>query len=97
MHEIDVRPTSARNRAVGADEHDSENEILIRHIVTADIIAVRGVERERKGSRKEVVQRFLPLWKIKFRQGADLSAIKIEVLRNYVVTPAIYVESDPPT
>jgi hypothetical protein len=91
MHEIDVRSTPARNGAVDAYECDSEAEILFHDIVTADIFTVSGVESEDKGPDKEVMQWFLPLWKIKFSQGCRLSAIKIVALRNDVVTPAIYV------
>jgi hypothetical protein len=91
MQEINVRPASARNGAVGADERDSKNGIFIRQVVTADVIAIRRVEIEVKGSCIEFMRRFLSLWKIKFSQGSVLSAIKIAALRNDVVTPAIYV------
>jgi hypothetical protein len=91
MYKINVRTTSARNGTVDTDEHYSDTEILVHNIITADIFTVRAVESEAKWSCMEVIQRFLPLRKIKFKQVFCLSAIKIVALRNDVNTAATYV------
>jgi hypothetical protein len=55
------------------------------------------VESKAEWSTKEVMLRFLPLWKIEFSQGSALSSIKIVALLNDVMTPATYVGYEPPT
>jgi hypothetical protein len=69
INNINVPSASARNGAVEAEERDSDAEIHVHDTVTADILTLRGVESEGKGPHKEVMQRFHPLWKIKFSQG----------------------------
>jgi hypothetical protein len=52
IHEINVRVPSAWNCVVDADERESNREILVHDIVTADIGGVRGVKL--KGPQKKV-------------------------------------------